>query len=140
MESDNKQYIVATVDGASSGNPGPGGWAILMDGEMQSGWVKHVTNNQMELMACLMALENCPSYSDMIIETDSTLAIGWLSKNWKCKSPYTKSVLDACKITRDAKCINVKLRKVSYRLSPRHLEVHKVAQRETKIARYTVDQ
>ncbi|MBV9978601.1 RNase H family protein, partial [Bradyrhizobium sp.] len=49
------------TDGACSGNPGPGGWgAILRFGEVEKelkGGQPHTTNNQMELMAAISALE-----------------------------------------------------------------------------------
>lgn len=45
--------IVVYTDGASAGNPGPSGWAFLMQGTLTSGSVVRATNNQMELLAIL---------------------------------------------------------------------------------------
>jgi ribonuclease HI len=54
-------HVIVHTDGACSGNPGPGGWgAILTYGEHEkqlSGGEPHTTNNRMELMAAIAALE-----------------------------------------------------------------------------------
>ena len=70
----------AVTDGACSGSVG--GWAFKMDGTVLSGWMPNTTNNQMELYAVFMALENCPSDAELKITTDSQLVIGWLSRGW----------------------------------------------------------
>ena len=53
--------VVIYTDGACKGNPGPGGWgAILIHGRHEkemSGFEAQTTNNRMELMAVIMALE-----------------------------------------------------------------------------------
>ena len=57
--------IVAYTDGACSGNPGPGGWGVVLRAkvggkvvkEMLSGGCKHTTNNRMELRAAIEALK-----------------------------------------------------------------------------------
>ena len=53
--------VTIYTDGACSGNPGPGGWgAILKFGDKEkelNGGERHTTNNQMELMAAISALE-----------------------------------------------------------------------------------
>jgi ribonuclease HI len=106
-----KNKVVVT-DGASSGNPGPGGWAFLMDGELHKGSERQVTNNQMELYAVLKALEHCEPYTNLKIITDSKLVIGWLSKDWKCRNPLTKEILDGCKATASSKYINMTFERV----------------------------
>ncbi|MBQ4618474.1 MAG: ribonuclease HI [Clostridia bacterium] len=84
-----KEVIVYT-DGACSGNPGPGGWGcVLIYGEHRkemSGGEKETTNNRMELMAAIRALEalNVPCSVDLY--SDSAYLVnafeqGWLS-NW----------------------------------------------------------
>src|SRR5258708_12093966 len=54
-------HVVIHTDGACSGNPGPGGWgAILAFGDQEKelkGGEAHTTNNRMELMAAIAALE-----------------------------------------------------------------------------------
>src|SRR5262249_41480428 len=56
-----KPVVTIYTDGACSGNPGPGGWgAILRFGDKEkelNGGERHTTNNQMELMAAISALE-----------------------------------------------------------------------------------
>ena len=63
------------TDGACSGNPGKGGWAaIILDDSNQSGISgseSNTTNNRMELMAPIMALEKIRKKSEIIIFTDS---------------------------------------------------------------------
>ena len=69
------KYKIYT-DGACSGNPGPGGWAaiILVNNEVQnmlSGSEKNTTNNQMELMAPIKAIQKFKKKSEIVIVTDS---------------------------------------------------------------------
>ncbi len=86
----NKQLIIYT-DGASRGNPGPGGYgAILKWGDTQkelSGGYRKTTNNRMELMAVIAALEELKKEGlHITIYSDSQYIVraveeGWL-KNW----------------------------------------------------------
>jgi ribonuclease HI len=70
-----KPRIVIYTDGACSGNPGPGGWgAILMSGTHRKelkGGEGHTTNNRMELMAVISALESLKGPSTIELWTDS---------------------------------------------------------------------
>lgn len=89
-----KQVEIHT-DGACLGNPGPGGWgALLRYGKTEreiSGGEAHTTNNRMELMAAIMALEVLKSACRVELHTDSKYVqqgIGewlpnWLRRNWK---------------------------------------------------------
>jgi ribonuclease HI len=78
------------TDGACSGNPGPGGWgAILTFGAHRkelSGGAADTTNNRMELMAAIMALEALKRPSTVVIHTDSQYVkggvTGWIN-GWK---------------------------------------------------------
>jgi ribonuclease HI len=78
------------TDGACRGNPGPGGWgAILRHGEREkeiSGAERDTTNNRMELMAAICALESLKRPCDVTLTTDSQyLRLGiteWMKK-WK---------------------------------------------------------
>ena len=67
--------VVIYTDGACSGNPGPGGWAaILTSGKHRkeiSGGEAMTTNNRMELMAAISALEALKGPSRVDIHTDS---------------------------------------------------------------------
>ena len=82
-------------DGACKGNPGVGGWGALIicegvETEIYGGEIE-ATNNQMELMAAIKALEFLDKGSNVSIYTDSQYVFkgmtewinGWLKKNWK---------------------------------------------------------
>ena len=83
------------TDGACSGNPGPGGWGALMrygDVEKElSGGDAATTNNRMELMAAIMALEALKRRSQVTLTTDSVYVRdgvtkwihGWKRNGWK---------------------------------------------------------
>lgn len=90
----------AWTDGACSGNPGPGGWGVLMralDGETVvkerelSGGEAETTNNRMELLAAIAALEALARPSEITIVTDSAYVkngvtgwiFGWKKNGWK---------------------------------------------------------
>ena len=68
-------HVIVHTDGACSGNPGPGGWgAILGYGEHEkelSGGEPHTTNNRMELMAAIAALEALKRPCTVELHTDS---------------------------------------------------------------------
>jgi len=89
MSDANKKVVIYT-DGACSGNPGPGGWgAILMYGEHRKeikGGEAETTNNRMELIAAIRAIELINRRSEIELHTDSSyLRDGitkWISK-WK---------------------------------------------------------
>jgi ribonuclease HI len=83
------------TDGACSGNPGPGGWgAVLRYGETEkelSGGEPATTNNRMELMAAISALEALKRPSVVKLHTDSKYVMdgltkwihGWKRNGWK---------------------------------------------------------
>lgn len=92
--------LFAYTDGACSGNPGPGGWGVVLvarDGGRElrrrelSGGEEHSTNNRMELMAAINALEVLERPSSITIVTDSAYVKdgitkwiqGWQRKGWK---------------------------------------------------------
>ena len=83
------------TDGACLGNPGPGGWAALLrfrgrERELAGG-EPLTTNNRMELMAAIVALETLSTACDVVLTTDSqyvrqgiTLWMpNWLRRNWR---------------------------------------------------------
>ena len=70
-----EQRVIIHTDGACSGNPGPGGWgAILSFGDHEKelkGGEPHTTNNRMELMAAISALEALKRPCMIDLHTDS---------------------------------------------------------------------
>ncbi len=89
-----KEVIIYT-DGACSGNPGPGGWGVLLQyGEVEkelNGGEADTTNNRMEMMAAIMALESLKEACHVTLYTDSKYVMqgitewmkGWKAKGWK---------------------------------------------------------
>jgi ribonuclease HI len=83
------------TDGACSGNPGPGGWGAVLAWNGQekelSGFEPETTNNRMEMMAAIAALESLSRGMDAVIHTDSrylhdgiTLWLkSWKARGWK---------------------------------------------------------
>lgn len=85
-----KDHIDIYTDGACSGNPGPGGWGALMiwrDEEKElCGGEPATTNNRMELMGAIQALEALKRPSKVALHTDSTYVRDGITKwihNWK---------------------------------------------------------
>ena len=84
-----KQVIIYT-DGACRGNPGPGGWGVLIKhGELNKqlyGGDASTTNNKMELTAAIMALREIKEPCEVILYTDSKYVINGIEEwihNWK---------------------------------------------------------
>ena len=88
--------VTIYTDGACSGNPGPGGWgAILQYGEFRkelSGGEAHTTNNRMELLGVISALEALNRPCDVEVHSDSQYVCnafnqhwveGWIRRGWK---------------------------------------------------------
>src|SRR5438105_4135170 len=76
-------YVIIHTDGACSGNPGPGGWgAILKFGDAEkelSGGEPNTTNNRMELLAAISALEALKRPAPVDIYTDSQYLRGGIT-------------------------------------------------------------
>ena len=89
------KVVTIYTDGACKGNPGAGGWgAILKYGDAEKelwGGEPETTNNRMELMAAIAALECLKRGSNVILYTDSQYLrqgitewiFGWKKKNWR---------------------------------------------------------
>jgi ribonuclease HI len=87
--------VVIYTDGACSGNPGPGGWgAVLISGGHRKdlwGGEPATTNNRMELMAAIQALEALKKSCEVEVHTDSKYVQdgisqwihGWKARGWK---------------------------------------------------------
>ncbi len=83
------------TDGACSGNPGPGGWGAILrtDGTEKelSGGEAHTTNNRMEMMAAIAAIEALKRPTRVRLYTDSTYVkdgitnwiFAWKARGWK---------------------------------------------------------
>ncbi|MBT8038656.1 MAG: ribonuclease HI [Gammaproteobacteria bacterium] len=90
-----KKTVVVYTDGACSGNPGPGGWGTVMmyKGHRRelSGGETDTTNNRMELMAAIAALEALSRPCRVALHTDSTYVMkgitewlaAWKARGWK---------------------------------------------------------
>ncbi len=85
----NKKHVVIYTDGACSGNPGPGGFGVILQygehrKEISQGFPS-TTNNRMELLAVITALEvlNTPCIVDLY--SDSKYVIDAIQKGWAVK-------------------------------------------------------
>jgi ribonuclease HI len=81
---DDTNEIVIYTDGACSGNPGPGGWGALLSWKDRKkelfGGEQKSTNNRMELMAAIQALESLKCNSIIALYTDSTYVRDGITK------------------------------------------------------------
>ncbi len=90
------KHVDIFTDGACSGNPGPGGYGAILrcDGREKelSGGDAHTTNNRMELLGVITALEALKYPCEVKLTTDSKYvvdsvtkgwAVGWRKKGWK---------------------------------------------------------
>ncbi len=89
------KHVEIFTDGACSGNPGPGGWGAILrwNGKEKelSGGDGETTNNRMELMAAISALESLKEPCSADLYTDSSYVrdgigkwmIGWKKNGWK---------------------------------------------------------
>ena len=82
--------VIIHTDGACSGNPGPGGWGVIIrDGDKIkeiTGGEAATTNNRMELLAAISALESLPDGTPTELHTDSQYVKDGITKwmnNWK---------------------------------------------------------
>lgn len=86
-----KTTISIYTDGSCLGNPGPGGWAVLIKTKKEeillTGGEQSSTNNRMELKAISSALQwlhkNGGAETGAVLNTDSSLAVQTLTKGWK---------------------------------------------------------
>jgi len=79
--------ITAYTDGAASGNPGPGGYGVVLEAgphrkELWGGY-RRTTNNRMELLAAIVALESLKGTGqDITIVSDSKYVVDSVEKGW----------------------------------------------------------
>lgn len=79
--------VIVYTDGGCSGNPGPGGYGVvILDGELRielSGGFRLTTNNRMEMMACIVALQQLVATEKCIrIYSDSSYLVNGITKGW----------------------------------------------------------
>lgn len=103
--------LFAYTDGACSGNPGPGGWGVLMLARENGVVIKErtlqggeamTTNNRMELMAVIQGLEALQKPSRVELWSDSQYVLkglrewleGWKAKGWKTASKQPVKNID----------------------------------------------
>jgi len=89
------EVVEVFTDGACRGNPGPGGWGVILRCKGQEkelfGGEPETTNNRMELMAAIMALESLNRSCEVALTTDSKYVlqgitewiVGWKKRGWK---------------------------------------------------------
>ena len=91
-----KKHVHIYTDGACKGNPGPGGWGAILvylgKEKVISGGEGETTNNRMELLAVINALECLKEPCRITLTSDSSYvinglekgwALGWKKRNWK---------------------------------------------------------
>jgi ribonuclease HI len=95
LKNSNEPIVEAFTDGACRGNPGPGGWGVLLryrhHEKQLYGGEANTTNNRMELLAAIMALESLKRACQVRLVTDSQyLQKGmtewihnWIKQGWK---------------------------------------------------------
>ena len=84
------EAVIIYTDGACRGNPGPGGWGVVLQYKSTRkelhGGEPSTTNNRMELMAAIQALETLNRSSKVLLNTDSQYVLKGITEwmpNWK---------------------------------------------------------
>ena len=91
--------VVLYTDGACSGNPGPGGWGVILvykgKEKVMSGGMKETTNNRMEILAVIEGLKCLKEPCKVEIYSDSAYVVNtflqgwlenWIKNDWKTSS------------------------------------------------------
>jgi ribonuclease HI len=83
------ENVIIYTDGSCRGNPGPGGYGIVITNRGKrkelSGGFRRTTNNRMELMACIVALETLKKPERIVLHSDSSYVVNGISKGWAKK-------------------------------------------------------
>lgn len=94
----NNEIVTIYTDGACRGNPGPGGWGVVLSYKEQQkelyGGEADTTNNRMELMAAIIGLEALTRPCQVILYSDSSYVLkgmsewlaGWKQRGWRTAS------------------------------------------------------
>ena len=101
--------VIIYTDGACKGNPGPGGWGVFLqyrkhEKELYGGEME-TTNNRMELMAAIMALESLKKTCVVALHTDSKYVLqgitewmdNWKKRGWKTAAKKPVKNVDLCR-------------------------------------------
>jgi ribonuclease HI len=84
--SDGLKHVVIYTDGACLGNPGPGGYGIVLlhgkDRKEFSRGFRMTTNNRMEMLACIVGLQELESPCAVTLYSDSQYVINSMTKGW----------------------------------------------------------
>ncbi len=84
--SEKPDTVYAFTDGGALGNPGPGGYGVVLryQGQVRevSAGYRHTTNNRMELLAAITALESLKRSCKVILTTDSRYVVDGICKGW----------------------------------------------------------
>ena len=99
METAPRKKVNIYTDGACSGNPGPGGWGVILEfgphRKELSGYMAGTTNNRMELFAAISGLGALKGPCDVTLYSDSNYLVqafndhwidGWQRRGWKTSS------------------------------------------------------
>ncbi|GMU67038.1 MAG: ribonuclease H [Acidobacteriota bacterium] len=81
--------VDAYTDGACSGNPGPGGYAVILrwnghEREISKGF-RRTTNNRMEIRAVIAALESLTEPCELVVHSDSQYVVNAIQQGWAKK-------------------------------------------------------
>ncbi len=94
----NNEIVTIYTDGACRGNPGPGGWGVILSYKGQQkelyGGEADTTNNRMELMAAIIGLEALTRPCQVVLYSDSSYVLkgmsewlaGWKQRGWRTAS------------------------------------------------------
>jgi ribonuclease HI len=86
---DDSEKVIIYTDGGCSGNPGPGGYGavILNNGQRKelSGGYRLTTNNRMEMLACIKAIESLETGCGVRLYSDSSYVVNGITKGWAVK-------------------------------------------------------
>ena len=80
------KHVTIYTDGAASGNPGPGGYGVILEFQGKrkelSGGYRRTTNNRMELLAAVVGLEALKERCEVNLYTDSAYLVNALNEGW----------------------------------------------------------
>ena len=81
-----KEYVTIHTDGACIGNPGPGGYGVVLEyGDRRkelSGGYRNTTNNRMEILAAIVGLESIKERCQAVLYSDSRYLVDAIERGW----------------------------------------------------------